>query len=59
MTENSKPAPQTAAIPETTQHHQPVRPPANQDLHFIIKESLRLGFRFLVEIERALKKLNS
>ncbi|WP_191326216.1 hypothetical protein [Chlorobium phaeovibrioides] len=44
---------------KTSQTQPPMRPPASQDLRFVIKESMRLGLRFLVEVERALKKLNS
>jgi hypothetical protein len=33
------------------------RPPANQDLRFVVSESFRLGMRILSEIDKALKAL--
>jgi len=59
MTAKNIPAPAPGTQAKTSQSQPPMRPPANQDLRFVIKESLRLGFRFLVEVEKALKKLNS
>ncbi|MEI6846849.1 MAG: hypothetical protein WCK32_02255 [Chlorobiaceae bacterium] len=35
----------------------PPRPPANQDLRFVINQSIRLGMKIISEIERALKIL--
>lgn len=39
---------------------QPVRAhiPAAQDVRFVVKESLNLGFRFLTDVEQLLKKMN-
>jgi hypothetical protein len=33
------------------------QPPAFHDLRFVVKESVNLGFRFITEIEKMLKKL--
>jgi len=40
-------------------YQQPVRlqNPAAQDMRFVVKESLNLGFRFLNEFETMLKKM--
>jgi len=59
MTEKKTPAPVPETQMKTSQTQPPMRPPASQDLRFVIKESMRLGLRLLVEVERALKKLNS
>jgi len=59
MTEKKTPVPSPEAITKTSQPQPPMRAAASQDLRFVIKESMRLGLRFLVEVERALKKLNS
>ncbi len=33
------------------------QPPAFHDLRFVVRESVNLGFRFITEIEKMLKKL--